>query len=449
MCDHQHHRERTVYLPLLSLDKCDTCSVTTNLKLCSRCGERIYCSSTCQQADWPNHKSHCGKTDRIELEQFYPFLAYLAHTVHCHPANLKPEHPALKHTIVNSPNPGSLATELPDGSFAKLVLLGDSLREPSDLLTTKWWPSAMTAEVRRKFLRRIKFEGYALPVAMSICLALLAEMYTTTAVSAADDPDGHTRKRIRLTYKSSPIADFGVVAGSAEVSNTDKLVYLKLSDMSFIRGQDPNDHYWIYFTTVRGETILLDCAMYTFNMCVMVDTKPYRSPHLPSVDWSPAVLRERNLDRHAPEEVTERTRMSVLRNEEMRSAVVQSQCGFHDEDVELVCDFMETLARRPLTEVEIEFTFPWVTRYYNALGKVLETREWATWPAVPELSIEGDPDTVLNNEVKDDDEAWFKYMKKWRTKNKKGQVGKEALVAAFRAWEARTAGASGSMPSSA
>ncbi|KAJ6504641.1 hypothetical protein C8R47DRAFT_1103068 [Mycena vitilis] len=180
--------------------------------------------------------------------------------------------------------------------------------------------------------------------------------------------------------------------------------------------------------------------MYTFNLCILVDTKPYRSPYLPSIDWSPAVFRERSLDRCAPGSVKERTRMSVLRNEDLNRAVVQSQCGFHDPDVELVCGFMETLAQRSLTEAEIEFTFPWAGRYYDALGKVLETREWSSWPAVPQLSIEGDPDTVIQNEVKEDDEVCLKRMKKWGTENKKGEAGKESLIAI-------TVGASGSMDS--
>ncbi|KAJ6504642.1 hypothetical protein C8R47DRAFT_1103069 [Mycena vitilis] len=74
------------------------------------------------------------------------------------------------------PNPGLPATIFPDGSSAKLISLGEPL-EPGDIGTAKWWPSAIPDKVRRKLIRRISYEGYALPVAMSICLALLAEIY--------------------------------------------------------------------------------------------------------------------------------------------------------------------------------------------------------------------------------------------------------------------------------
>lgn len=346
-------------------------------------------------------------------------------------------HPAMTHTIVNSPNPGSYPTGFPDGSAANLVVLGEQIDYPMDLGSAKWWPSAATDKVRSKLLRRIVREGYTLPIATSICLALLAEMYTTTAVSAAESPDGKLKKRTRLTYKSSPIADFGVVAGSVDVKNQDKLAYFHLSDMSFIRGQDPDDHYWIYFTTIRGEDIFLDCCMFTFNMCLLVTAKPYLSANLPYIDFAPAFFRDRAIDSHAPDIHTERTRMSVLRNEDMNDAVVHSLNGFDDPDVELVRGFMETLAGRAMSEAEIEITFRSANTNSLALATTLETRAWASWPAAPQLGIEKDPGERVDDRTRYEDEAWFKHMKKWRSKNKKGTADKEALGNAFREWEAR------------
>ncbi|KAJ7464823.1 hypothetical protein B0H11DRAFT_1734080 [Mycena galericulata] len=427
---------RKVYLPLKKLKKCDACSKTITLRLCAACGERTYCSPKCQKQDWPTHKPICGKTDRIDLETFYPFLACLADMSHMRQED-KPIHPAMTHSIVNSPNPGSHPARFPDGSAAKLVLLGEPI-DAMQLGSPKWWPTALSDKVRSKLLRRIVREGYTLPVVTSICLALLAEMYTTTAVSAAASPDGKLQRRTRLTYKSSPIADFGVAAGSADVKNQDKLAYFKISENLFVRGQDPDDHYWIYFTTIRGEDILLDCAMFTFNMCLLVNARPYLPRALGGLEFVPAFFRERTIDRHTPNLHIERTRVSVLRNADMNRAV-GSLKGFSGEDKSLVCGFMEALARRPLSDTEIELTFKCANLHCSVLAATLETRAWASWPA-PEVGIEGDPGEL--DDLKDDgedDEEWFKYMKAWRSKYKKGNADREALGIAFREWEARNA----------
>jgi hypothetical protein len=342
-------------------------------------------------------------------------------------------HPALTHAIVNSPNPGSKAEVFPDGSSANLILLGDPIL-PTESNSSTWWPSAMNANVRGKLLRRIVREGSALSIVTSICLALLAEMYTTTALSAADSPNGEPERRTRLTYKSSPIADFGIVAGSFDVKSQDRLAYFSLSDMSFVRGQDPEDHYWIYFTTIRGEEILLDCAVFTFNMCTMVDAAPYRCRDLGEIDFAPAFFRERSLNRHAPDTHTERTRVSVLRNAEMHRAVAYPLEPLNDQ---LVCDLMERLAGRTMTTAEMKLVLKCYNMNCAALAINLETRAWVNWPAEPPLGIETDPGQVVDDER--EIASWFEYMKKWRSKHKKGPGDNQALGVAFRKWEARRA----------
>ncbi|KAJ7159159.1 hypothetical protein C8R43DRAFT_994937 [Mycena crocata] len=430
---------RPVYLPLEKLEKCYACSkksAPATLKLCAACGERTYCSLKCQKQDWTTHKTICGKTDRIELETYYPFLACMADAFHFNQD--KPLHPAMTHVIVNSPNPYSRPTPFPDGSAANLVLWGDPINLATDMGSARWWPSALTDKVRGKFLRRLVREGYTLAVTTSICLALLAEMYTTTAVSAADSPNGEPERRTRLTYKSSPIADFGVVAGSVDVKSQDKLAYLSLSNMSFTRGQDPDDHYWIYFTTIRGEEILLDCAMFTFNMCLLITAAPYQCNDLPSIDVAPAFFRERYVDRHTPDMHSERKRMSILRNSDMHRAVAYPLQD-HGLDMDIVRGFMETLAGRAMTSMELTLTRKSTVVNYAAVAINLENRAWANWPATPVIGIEGDPGELDNLDDDDEDGSWFEYMKKWRSMNKKGNADKEELNAAFAEWEAKHA----------
>ncbi|KAJ6581487.1 hypothetical protein B0H19DRAFT_1115429 [Mycena capillaripes] len=436
-------KTRAVYLPLAKLEECALChSVPASpLKLCAACGERAYCSQKCQKEDWTKHKPKCGKTDRINLERFYPFLACLAQTLHVH--NDKPPHPGLSHTILNAPNPGCHPVGFPDGSAAKLVVLGDPVQMPNDFGSHKWWPHAMSPNVRGKMFRRISREGYVLPAVMSVCLALLSEMYTTTAVSAADSPDGKPQIRTRLTYKSSPIADFGIAAGSADVKSQDKLAYWQPgaeaedTDASFFRGQDPNDHYWIYFTTIRGEDVLLDCSMFTFNMCLMVHAEPYLFSRMPPLDFAPAFFRERQTSSSTPDLYVERKRVSVLRDTDLHRAVPLPPMALVDpnnmgDSAKLVFQFMSKLADRPLSDTEMDLTFK--CSYLNAvyLGETLLKRGWERFPAEPPLAIEKDPDERIYD-GSEDDEAWQKHIRKI----KKNKDNKEALRAAFEKWEAR------------
>ncbi|KAL1745804.1 hypothetical protein HDZ31DRAFT_35579, partial [Schizophyllum fasciatum] len=124
---HAYSKERRVYLPLQSLDKCSVCGATETIRWCSRCGERLYCGQNCQAVDWPEHKRICGtrETERISLTSFYPFLAVLAEVNRMHPN--RPINPGLTHEILNSPNPGALPTAFPDGSSANLIMLGNRI----------------------------------------------------------------------------------------------------------------------------------------------------------------------------------------------------------------------------------------------------------------------------------------------------------------------------------
>ncbi|KAJ7643755.1 hypothetical protein FB45DRAFT_783332 [Roridomyces roridus] len=445
MAPHSHSDKphRQVHLPLNKLEKCDTCSATTTLRICAACGERTYCSLECQKKDWPSHKLKCGKTDRINIDTFYPLLAAFADIAHLR--NEKPQHPAFSRSIINSPNPGSPVCGFPDGSGANLVMLGDPI-DPSEMGTPTWWPTALSDKVRSKLMRRILREGYALSIATSICLSLLAEMYTTTAVPASDSPDGKLKRRTRLTYKSSPIADFGVATGSANVKNQDKLAYFDVSDpdLTFRSGQDPNDHYWIYFTTIRGEDVLLDCSMFTFNMCLCVDTEQYVPKHrgIPPTSWAPAFFRERMMDHYTPDLYTERKRMSVLRNTGLHTAVAASQDGYCDHDAAYVQTFMEALAGRPMAEIEVDLAMICAASSGAILESVLQTRSWTGWPEQPPIAIEADPGEVIKEdqgENPEDDEEWFKFMRKHTLKHKRPGADKEALGRAFRKWEARNA----------
>ncbi|RDB14623.1 hypothetical protein Hypma_016376 [Hypsizygus marmoreus] len=454
-----HDGRRTVYLPLKELDKCAACGKTTSLRLCSSCGERIYCSPECQKGDWPTHKSICGKTDRIDLTTFYPFLALLAESHRLHPD--KPLHPALTHAILNSPNPTTLPTAFPDGTSAKLVILGEPVPQ-EQYASHRWWPTAASDFVRHKLFRRIGHEGYLVPVLTAVCVALLAEMYTTTYIppSPSSSPSyptpTPTQRRTRLQYRSSPIADFGIATGPASVTPGDRLAYLNLSDDTFECGADPSTHAWLYFTTVRGEEFALDLGgMFLFNLCFAVPADPYGQGMLAPVRYAPAYFRDRAQARGTPVEIMRvERRYSVLRDEGLGEAVRWSGrkggVAFEGEDVRRVVEFMERVGggggRGKVSDVEMDLTMKWCVNGCVALGITMADRAWVKWPKEPMLAIETDPgemDEEEEEEGKGVSEEWFKYVRRWNKKYKKGQISKEVLGDMYRAWAKRQARAQG------
>ena len=248
-----------------------------------------------------------------------------------------PKHFALQYRITNDPNPLTPPVACLDGGMAKLVMVDDTSApySYSSSLGTNglraWFPRAANVGVAARLMKRLVYEGNVLPILTALSFTLLAEMYTTT--SAKDS----LYRRVRLQYKSTPIADFGIARGAAIVQPQDRLAYYKTSNGSIVHGQNPDEHYWLWFRTVRGHEVTLDLSMFTFNMGVMVDLRDYFAS--PFTDFVPAYFRERNLkkaERDAPEEALTdmhrdgTVRVSVLRDEEMHEAVHHS----HDrEDV--------------------------------------------------------------------------------------------------------------------
>jgi hypothetical protein len=346
----------------------------------------------------------------------------------CHVHRDKPLHLSITHKILNDPNPDAHPVGFPDGSAAKLILLGDEI-PLIDIGSPTWWPTAISDKVRSKLFRRLIRQGYVLPILMSVCLALLAEMYTTDAVPASASPDGKAKRRTRLRHKTSPIADFGIAYGSADVKNQDKFAYLNVADMSFFKGQDPDDHYWLYFTTIAGQDILLDCAMFTFNMCLMVPAEPYLPG--PLIVHAPAFFRDRVIDRNTPKLHKEIRRASVLRDPDLHKAVANSANRLTTPDVNHIISFMERLSKRTITQIEKDLMITFTLANFEVLAQNLRHEDWKQYPSSVPIQIETDPGEMDVDAINGrSDEDWSKFMKKWKHLYKK-DASKEALHKAF------------------
>lgn len=344
-----------------------------------------------------------------------------------------PVHPALQHQIVNSPNPGSHPVMV-DGWAGMPIILGDPMS--FSVRPEEWWLSASSPAIRSKLIQRIMREGFVLPIVTAVCVALLAEMYSTTSGSSTNKK----QRRIRLRYKSSPIADFGIAVGSARVTDQDKLVYFRLSDGTIVHGQDPKQHYWIYFTTVRGEEITLDCAMYTFNMCIVVGDIGHYAPELaPITNVVPSYFRDREIRLATPELYRERKRMSLLRNEGLHTAVSRSATGFSRADVQVFREFMEDLSGKSCSQKEEELFVALALNSCNVIQVALENRRWTVFPMTPKCMLQPDPVELEETagQLGDGMEDWFKYLRKWKKLKKHGKVENETIGDAFEKWRSR------------
>ncbi|KXN84659.1 hypothetical protein AN958_12037 [Leucoagaricus sp. SymC.cos] len=82
--------------------------------------------------------------------------------------------------------------------------------------------------------------------------------------------------------------------------------------------KDPDNHYWIHFTTITGEKITFGCSSSSFGMEVFVDAEPLvlkmGCTHFSLSNQLPTILR--GPQEHRPDSCTpiEEQRFSVMRN---------------------------------------------------------------------------------------------------------------------------------------
>jgi hypothetical protein len=350
-------------------------------------------------------------------------------------------HPGLDHKILNSPNPGSGdIVQFPNGTCAKLVVLGDKIDHATHIgESEQWWPTAVSPQVRSKLYRRIVVEGFVLPIVLATCIAMVSEIYTTTAVPSSETPQQFTgARRVRLCHNRLPISDFGVAKGSARVTPQDRIAYYNIDENTFMMGQDPLDHYWIYFFTVSGEEYFLDCGMMTFNLCMMVRGEPYCKHALPTneLPFVPAYFYGEENRRLMP--VTEltgwkpRERFSILRNSEI-PIEMPGFMEYTNQETEVICSLMDRIAGRTCTALEKKLLMNFIPNATRVLVLNMQDREYLNFPREPQLVLEKEPgelDDLPDNE----DEAYVKYLKKWSRRYKRGKVTPERLGKAFRDW---------------
>ncbi|KIP08971.1 hypothetical protein PHLGIDRAFT_116830 [Phlebiopsis gigantea 11061_1 CR5-6] len=248
-------------------------------------------------------------------------------------------------------------TTLPDGTKGKLLVVDDTrlwfdpisaVASAARLNMLAWFPGAPSAKVAEKLVRRIGREGHLLPSLTAICIALLGELYTTT--SSAGSP----QVRKRLQYQA------------------------------------------------LGRLVCLDLGMYTFNMCIMITIAPYQVPGISELlgNTVPGYFVHRELRKTGSlvKLHTERKRISALRHPALQRAVVHLDHAIGDDEVKDIVAFMQEIAERPVVDPSLEVELACTAAMHNCvhLEKILNSREWESYPDSPTIGFDLDPGQEVN-----------------------------------------------------
>ena len=286
-------------------------------------------------------------------------------------------------------------------------------------------------------------EGMVLPTVIASTIALVAEMYTTTAVPKDVEPkfQASGRKRVRLSYNHSPIADIGIVHGSVRVTNSDRLAYYDFGLDMFMMGQIPSDHYWTYFKTLAGNEYFVDCAMMNFNFCFVVDvTKHCEAMGLMDLGVAPAYFYNRDHEKAFPllDQLLfkPKKKISILRDKRLsKLSFLRSFKAEVDpsSDVPIIRSLMDEIAERKCTDYELEMAAKFIPDALMSLRSTIQKRAYIHFPKTPAIGIDMDPEEEEEEKDPNDIDAvdLSKYLTKWSRRLKRGDTTPDKWLKAF------------------
>ncbi|KAH6912747.1 hypothetical protein BKA70DRAFT_1264834 [Coprinopsis sp. MPI-PUGE-AT-0042] len=263
----------------IPLNRCSFCNKKGKLLLCSSCLDVGYCNPHCQKEDWKQHKAYCKKhgVDKIDMGAWYPMLAWICFRSH-HDKDEKFKHPALERKVLNSMD--EQQKTIGRISSVRTLDLGSPCQsvsnvmwetgEDNDALVKAWWPRAPSSEEAYRLVSKIKTEKGALLGLISAAFGLLTSMYLDSPLAVSEN--GRSPRMMMGKY---PITDFGISRGRLFRGKTDRLQYRLKPENELISFQDPNIHYWIYFTNSAGESGVLDCNCIQYGIGIKVDCSTY------------------------------------------------------------------------------------------------------------------------------------------------------------------------------
>ncbi|KAF9446357.1 hypothetical protein P691DRAFT_804355 [Macrolepiota fuliginosa MF-IS2] len=425
------NEQRVIAVPLQKLDRCYVCDKRDGLRLCNSCASAIYCSRECQKRDWREHKLACAQTHQINLKTFHPFIAYMFEYLRarCAPHH-DPDsfHPALRRKILKAPIPGPRKSYPTEKPIHHTIVLGDTHDMQDGRGIPAWFRGpgarAMAHEDKMKVYHQVIRELFAFELTVAVSLILLSEVYSTYLVCKDDDYDDEDeeypdpeptdpwepRPCFRLEHGKSPISDFGIakgrIVGSANRVQTYTYYDPKTDTRTMVH--DPDNHYWMYFRTIKGEEITLDCAGSSFGMETYVDAshclgklpevlRIKGSARVPADFRTPGLLDSASAKKQ-PYTLVEEHRFSVMHNTSLHEALSTTYIRETAHGKAIIREFMDMVlsasTTTPSASSPTSTSIPAPKRctveqeervyWYRVIGspmlsQILSGRHWLEW----------------------------------------------------------------------
>ncbi|KAG6919249.1 hypothetical protein DXG01_008045 [Tephrocybe rancida] len=213
-----------------------------------------------------------------------------------------------------------------------------------------------------------------------LSVALLREVYTTTV-------DSRGGRCVRLQQGKSPIADFGVAKGMATtVKSHNKLAYLYSTEGTFVHGQDPNEHSWLYSKDINGHNTILDDGFFSLDFCCYTIGDPYSDSIGTSVPHSsaPACYLDPDMIRRVPKMNSLKKKFSVLVNKDLQRAVSSPETDWTS-----IYWFMDSMSGNKNPAVDNALAKFASTDCCKSMAKLIERRAYEAWPDTPGIYFEG------------------------------------------------------------
>ncbi|KAF5345216.1 hypothetical protein D9756_011552 [Leucocoprinus leucothites] len=343
--------------------------------------------AACQKEAWKGHKKSCAQSHQINLKHFYPFIAFLFDYLRrvTNPKDFY--HPAHSRKILDSPIPKVRKASRSSQVLKHTVVLGDDHKGMDTPLGLVQWNQHDVKfidifKIYYQTLREITIPE----MTTAICMTLLAEVYSSDYADLVDTKTG-PKPCFRLEYGQSPISDLGICKGRIQSRRNCVQVWSYYDPKNDARHTltDPNNHYWIYFKTIRGDLITLDCCSYSFGMESFVDAGPYIAK-LPSYVRAvesariPAFFHTSQDEHRRPYSLIEEKRISVMHNKRLHSAL--STRTPHTESpvqTEIIRGFFEEVIGRKCTDKEANKVRSYRLHSTAAMNEVLSGGYWRDW----------------------------------------------------------------------
>jgi hypothetical protein len=304
-------------------------------------------------------------------------------------------HPALRHRILKAPKPGSRKATPSENTVHHTVVLGEKYdlqisTAPDARKLAHWWRGRPTMAGMHMFLHAIR-ESHIFEVTIAVSLILLSEVYSTYMAKSPKDPDVSWERRgcFRLEYGHSPVSDFGICRGRIEgkASRLQTWTYYESKVNTRTDVLDPNNHYWLYFRTIKGEELFLDCCSFPYGMEGCVDATPclkdlsslfrdYGSARTPGCLFAP----QRPEECPNSHSLIEEHRFSVMQNKSLYGALGWELFGGQrEEQHSIMRDFMTRVQGKPCTSDQEERVRDYRSFGSMMLGQVLTGKLWKGW----------------------------------------------------------------------